>query len=186
MIDNHDPIKGYLLLTSSADGLRATEARFTSVRVVCANTLAMSEKDTAGQIKVTHRSEWDAADVKRRLGVAPATFDTFMGNMRKLADHRLTDDEAAAQVKKLFAKDADSDKVGKTFGKVMDLFRGLATGGDLPGVEGTAYGLLNSVTEAVDHLSKAKSDSHRLQNALMGPGEKIKIKARDQLLALVD
>jgi phage/plasmid-like protein (TIGR03299 family) len=186
MIDNRDPIKGYLLLTSSADGSRATEARFTSVRVVCANTLAMSEKDSAGQIKVTHRSEWDSSNVKKRLGIAPATFEQFMANMRKLADKRLTDDQAAVQVKILLGKEEkDAAKEGRVFAKVMDLFRGLATGSDLPGVEGTAYGLLNAVTEAVDHRSKAMSDSHRLQNSLMGAGAKLKIKARDQLLALV-
>lgn len=186
MIDNRDPIKGYLLLTSSADGTRATEARFTSVRVVCANTLAMSEKDSAGQIKVTHRSEWDSSDVKKRLGIAPATFEKFMANMRRLADHRLTDDQAAVQMKILLGKeDKDAAKEGRVFAKVMDLFRGLATGSDLPGVEGTAFGLLNALTEAVDHRSKAMSDSHRLQNSLMGAGAKLKIKARDQLLSLV-
>lgn len=185
MIDNRDRIKGYLLLTSSADGLRATEARFTSVRVVCANTLGMSEKDSAGQVKITHRSQWDANAVKERLGVAAATFETFMGKLRRLADHRLTNVEAETEVKKFLGKDED-EKTGRTFGRVMSLFRGLATGHELPGVEGTAWGLLNSFTEALDHHSNAKSDSHRLNSALMGPGDRAKTKFRDQLFTLVD
>jgi phage/plasmid-like protein (TIGR03299 family) len=185
IIDNRDRIKAYLLLTSSADGLRATEARFTSVRVVCNNTLSLSDsKDSAGQIKIAHRSEWDADEVKRRLGVAPVTFEAFMTNMRKLADHRLTDDRAREQVKKVLGEEA-AEKDSKTFVRVMDLFRGLATGADAPGFAGTAWGLLNGLTEVVDHGGRAKSDSHRLANALMGTGDRLKTRFRDQLLELV-
>ena len=187
IIDNRDPIKGYLLLTSSADGLRATQARFTSVRVVCQNTLSLSEsKDGKSEIKITHRSQWNPEGVKKQLGVAPKTFDQFMTNMRRLADYRLDDDQAQFQVKKLLGKEAmEEGKPGKTFTRVMDLFRGIATGANEPGFAGTAWGLLNSTTEALDHGSRAKSDSHRLYSALMGPGEKTKSKMRDQLLALV-
>lgn len=187
LIRDRDPIKGYLLLTSSADGLRATEARFTSVRVVCRNTLALSEsKDSKGQIRITHRSEWDAAKVKEQLGVAPRTFEAFMDSMRKLADFQMVDDRAQAEVKKLLGKpEGDDEKAGKTFRQTMELFRGMAAGFDEPGFAGSAWGLLNSYTEAVDHKSRAKSDSHRLYNALVGPGNASKAKFRDQLLALV-
>jgi phage/plasmid-like protein (TIGR03299 family) len=187
LINNEDKVRGYLLLTSSADGMRATEARFTSVRVVCRNTLRMSDlQDSEGQIKITHRAEWDPDEVKRQLGVAPATFETFMHNMRRLADVRVTDDKAVALTRKLFRpeqKDGEK-KDGKPFEQVMSLFRGLATGFDLPGFEGTAWGWLNSVTEYVDHETKAKSESHRLQNSLMGPGEKLKSAALHQALEL--
>lgn len=186
LIDSRDMIKGYVLLTSSADGTRATECRHTSVRVVCANTLSASDsKDSAGQIKITHRTRFVPEDVKRRLGIAPESFHSFMQNMRKLADHRLTDDQAQAQMRKLIGKSED-EKAGRLFNKTLELFRGLATGYDLPGMDGTAYGLLNSITESADHHSKARSDSHRLANALTGPAEALKIRARDQLLALVD
>jgi phage/plasmid-like protein (TIGR03299 family) len=186
IIDNRDPMKGYLLLTSSADGTRATQARFTSVRVVCKNTLSLSDsKDGSSEIKITHRSEWKPDVVKERLGVAPASFQDFMVRMRRLADVRLTDDMAQAQVRKLLGK-AEDKKDSRIFGRVMDLFRGLASGADAPGFSGTAWGLLNSVTEAMDHGSRAASDSHRLYSALMGPADKVKSKARDQLLELVD
>ena len=185
IIDNRDPVKGYLLLTSSADGTRATQARFTSVRVVCKNTLSLSDsRDGASEIKITHRSEWKPDAVKKQLGVAPQSFADFMGRMRRLADVRVSDDAAVAQVRKLLGK-AEDKKGGQIFERIMTLFRGLAAGADAPGFQGTAWGLLNSVTEAVDHGARAASDSHRLYSALMGPGEKLKSKARDSLLELV-
>jgi phage/plasmid-like protein (TIGR03299 family) len=185
LIDNRDLIKGYVLLSSSADGKRATECRHTSVRVVCANTLSLSDrKDSASQIRVTHRSEFIPDEVKRRLGIAPKSFADFMTGMRKLADRRITHEQAESQVRKLLGAKQD-DKAPRLFKQAMQLFDGLATGYELPGMQGTAYGLLQSITEAADWESKAKSDSHRLANAFMGPAEGLKIKARDQLLELV-
>jgi len=185
LIDNRDPLKGYLLLTSSADAMLATSARFTSVRVVCQNTLSLSDrKDSKGEVKISHRRSWQPDEVKRRLGVAPQSFADFMASMRQLADFRMTDDDAKSHVRALLGK-TEEDKETKTFESVMGMFRGLATGYDGPGFAGTAWGLLNSVTEHYDHSTKAKSDSHRFHNALIGEGEKIKSKFRDQMLALV-
>lgn len=188
MVDQRDLHKGYLLLTTSADGSTATEARFTDVRVVCNNTLSMAMgAKTAGTVKVTHRSKFVPDAVKRQLGVAPETFEAFMGKMRKLADVRLSRTEAETHVKAAFGKsEADRGDEGALYKRVMDLFRGLAKGSNLPGVQGTAYGLLNAYTEASDWKSRAGSDSHRLANALVGSGDKAKTLFRDRMLALVD
>lgn len=186
MIDNRDPMKGYLLLTSSADGTLATQARFTSVRVVCQNTLSLSDrKDGKDGLKITHRSQWDPEVVKQRLGVAPATFEAFMSSIRKLADVRLTDDQAQKHVRKLLGKTED-DKGTKTFESIMGLFRGLAKGHDQPGFKDTAWGLLNSATEHFDHHTRKKSDSHRLYDAMIGGAATVKSNFRNQLLELVN
>lgn len=186
VFDHADAIKGFVLLSSSADGVRATEARYTSVRVVCNNTLRMSDRlDSAAQIRVTHRSEWDAAKVKEQMGLAPKTFEAFMAGLRSLASRPVDDKLAQIEVRKLLGKeDAEVNQEGKTFARVMERFRGLATGNDLEGVDGTAWGLLNALTETVDHSTVSHSDSHRFANALMGGGERLKARFRNQLLEL--
>jgi phage/plasmid-like protein (TIGR03299 family) len=176
------------LLTSSADGNAPTEARFTDMRVVCANTMAIAMQGVAKHsVRLTHRSEFDAELVKQQLGVAPASFATFMDNMRKLAGHAVNDEQAETLVKKTLgvAQDVEPGEEGRTFDTVMALFRGLATGADLPGVKGTAYGLLNAFTETLDHRGRARSDSHRLSSALTGEGDRAKTVFRDQLVSLV-
>jgi len=67
----------------------------------------------------------------------------------------------------------------------MELFRGAAVGSELPGVKGTAWGWLNSITEAVDHHARAKSDARKLDSILFGAGEKLKAKALGEALELV-
>jgi phage/plasmid-like protein (TIGR03299 family) len=187
MVDKTDMHKAFLLITTSLDGSTATEARFTDVRVVCNNTLSIAMSGKAkNSVKVSHRSTFDQESVKAQLGVAPASFQEFMASMRKLADLRVNDGKAQELVKATLGKDgAEEGKEGKIFARTMDLFRGLATGAEIDGVEGTAYGLLNAYTETMDHKWTAASDSHRLNSALIGPAEKMKITFRDELLALV-
>src|SRR6202044_3294118 len=52
--DPADKMKGYLLLSTACDGSMATEARYTTVRVVCNNTLS-SARSAGAKVRVTHR-----------------------------------------------------------------------------------------------------------------------------------
>ncbi|MFO3707580.1 DUF932 domain-containing protein, partial [Xanthomonas codiaei] len=54
-LKRRDRVDGYLLLATACDGTLATTAQFTSVRVVCNNTLQIAVDQSAGAIKVPHR-----------------------------------------------------------------------------------------------------------------------------------
>lgn len=69
-LKGRDRVNGYLLLATACDGTLATTAQFTSVRVVCNNTLAIALRDGDGVVKVPHRSQFDPQAVKRQLGIA--------------------------------------------------------------------------------------------------------------------
>ena len=68
---------------------------------------------------------------------------------------------------------------------VLELFDGRGMGSDLSTAKGTAWGLVNAVTEYVDHHQKANSQSNRLQSAWFGRGNKLKTAAFDKALAIV-
>ena len=148
-------------------------------------TRRMSDsRDSTGQVKITHRGRFVPDSVKKQLGVAPQNFETFMTNMRRLADRPLTEAKAETMTRELLGK-KEEQKGGKRFEHIMQLFRGEAVGSDLPGVQGTAWGWLNSVTETVDHHSRAKSDARRLDSILFGNGEQVKAAAMRKALELV-
>ncbi len=65
----------------------------------------------------------------------------------------------------------------------MDLFNGQAKGFELDGVRGTRWGLMNAVTEYLDHHSPARSDDARLNSAWFGNGDAIKQKTVELLAA---
>ncbi|MGL6396206.1 DUF932 domain-containing protein [Aeromonas veronii] len=72
-----DLVKSYLLLATSCDGTLCTTAQFTSVRVVCNNTLQVAVGNQTGAIKVSHSTQFDATAVKQALGLGVSQWDHF-------------------------------------------------------------------------------------------------------------
>lgn len=187
-----DRVNGYLLLATACDGTLATTAQFTSVRVVCNNTLAIALGDSTGAVKVPHRSRFDAQAVKRQLGIATSSWDDFMYRMKALAECRVRDSVADSFFQRVLtyptsnASDPSTPIVNDSaIRAVQRLYIGHGQGALLASADGTAWGLLNSVTEYVDHHRRARSDDHRRDAAWFGSGASIKQKALEEAMRLV-
>ncbi len=61
----------------------------------------------------------------------------------------------------------------------------LHMGLELASSRNTAWGLVNSVTEYVDHHRRARSQDHRLDSAWFGQGAQLKSQALNQALTLL-
>lgn len=187
-----DVVSGYLLLASACDRTLATTAQFTSIRVVCNNTLQIALGDGTGVVKVPHRSQFNAQAVKRQLGIAVSSWDAFMVRTKALAERKVTDAAAEAFFRRVltYPSTHPSDSAAPAINEgaikaVEQLYAGRGKGANLPSASGTAWGLLNSVTEYVDHHRRARSDDHRRDAAWFGQGAAIKQKAWDEALRLV-
>ncbi|WP_353627694.1 DUF932 domain-containing protein [Ralstonia pseudosolanacearum] len=190
-LKGRDRVNGYLLLATACDGTLATTAQFTSVRVVCNNTLAIALGDSTGAVKVPHRSQFDAQAVKRQLGIAVSSWDGFMVRMKALSECKVNDTAAEAFFRRVLTypatgattpMPATNDSAVKA---VQELFAGRGKGADMASAAGTAWGLLNSVTEFVDHQRRARSDDNRRDSAWFGAGATLKQRAWDEALRLV-
>ncbi len=73
----------------------------------------------------------------------------------------------------------------KAMTKAMDMFNGQGRGAELSSAKGTAYGLLCSITEFIDHERRAMSTDHRLDSAWFGAGAAIKQRGLEQALRMV-
>lgn len=186
-------VEGYVLLSTSFDGSMATRAQFTSVRVVCNNTLQLAAKDTKGAVIVPHSSTFDATGVKIDLGLIHGAFSTFEDQAQELAQRRLTNEEAMKLLAQVMVpssegKDFDQSTVStKRFNQVLtvfDLYQHAGRGSNLRSAAGTAWGLVNAVTEYVDHHA-ARNTNNRFRSGQFGPGATMKQDAFARALALV-
>jgi phage/plasmid-like protein (TIGR03299 family) len=186
-LKGNDSINGYLLLATACDGTLATTAQFTSIRVVCNNTLAVALANGSGAVKVPHSTTFDHQAVKKQLGISVSAWDSFMYRMKTLSERRVKSHEAMNFFLRVFT-DPDSTATGLTneraMKKVMDLYEGQGKGAELASSKGTAFGLLNSVTEYIDHQRRARSTDHRLESAWFGQGATLKQKALEQALLM--
>lgn len=84
-----DKVKAYLLLATSCDGTLATTAQFTSIRVVCNNTLQLAVGDRSAAIRVPHSTKFDPKAVQQELGLGLSAWDSFLVGARSLAERRV-------------------------------------------------------------------------------------------------
>ena len=207
-----DVSNGYILLATACDGTLATTAQFTSIRVVCNNTLAIALKGqnlSAGVVKVPHSTKFDASKIKQQLGISVRAWDEHMYQMKQLSQRKVSQQEAAAYFDAVFnnsslsvaeqddrliqyyrqvASQADANKAepnGKAMSKVMTMFNGHGRGAELSSAKDTAYGLLCSITEFCDHERRAMSSDHRLDSTWFGSGAAIKQRGLEQALRMV-
>lgn len=188
-----DEVGGYLLLATACDGSLATTAQFTSVRVVCNNTLQMAIREESGKehrkIKIPHSAHFNAKDVKEQLGLANSSFQLFMQDMRKLAARPLNNTEAinfliglvGNPAEKLEDQDVGAANLMKS---IYGLYAGAGKGAQLVGR--TAWGMLNAVTEYTDHHTGHKTVDARMNSAWFGQNAELKERAYQDLIMMAD
>ena len=187
LLRGNDRVKAYLLLATSCDGTLCTTAQFTSVRVVCNNTLQMAVGDSGGSVKVPHSTQFDPQQVKQALGLGLSSWETFVTDMRQLADRKVNKFEAMNFLINVLGDRAvplNDQPNTKAIQNVYTLFSGEGKGSDMASASGTAWGLLNGVTEYVDQHRRARSTDHRLDSAWFGPGAAIKERAFHEAMKL--
>lgn len=192
-----DRIDGYLLFATSCDGSMNTVVQNVATRVVCQNTLSVALGEKSKRVvKVSHRSVFDHEKVLVKMQLAQDGFAKFIRDAKELSRYTMSPSAAHDTIAELLGaptevnsqKDRDAaEKVLKSAGfqKVLRLFAGEGRGATLPGVRGTAWGVLNAFTQYFDHEVRAQSDDNRTDSALFGPAADTKVAIADALIKRV-
>lgn len=198
-IMGQDEVKPYLLMATSCDGSMSTAVHLTSVRVVCNNTLRMSIGQNAqkAQIRVPHSATFQAESVKHQLGIVGDAWDSFIGNIECLAKFNV-DRDMAIQIVADELKDewkrADGEdmqphemvEASTVLRRIMKLYDSDSLGNDFRSSRGTAWGLVNAVTQYFDHESggNGADKSRAFERAHLTDRAKFKINVANRLLEI--
>jgi phage/plasmid-like protein (TIGR03299 family) len=184
-----DRIDSYLLFSNPHQYGKAIDIRFTPIRVVCNNTLSLSldsKKDNS--VKMGHRVEFDASQVKRALGIAKDKMETYSDMASFLAGKRFTQDSYIEYLNAVFPRTADKRVQGKGL-SVDTLSRNAKIAYDVletqPGAEygeGSWWQAFNSVTFITDHVQGRNSDN-RLYSSWFGGNQ---VRKRDALKTAIE
>lgn len=180
-----DTVRPYLLLGTSYDGTMATVAKFTAVRVVCNNTIVQALGEGNREVRVLHSERFDADKVRMELGIVADNWERFLVQSRQLAGVPMAAEEADSFVQELL-KPYHTGRLAldqtRGYKRIMQLFEGAAIGSGIDGVQGTRWGMLNAVTEMIDH-ERGRSDNTRIESAWFGTGAAMKNRALELLTA---
>ena len=167
--------------------------------------------DQAGVVKVPHSTKFDADKVKQQLGISVNSWNEHMYEMKQLSQRKVSQQEAAAYFDAVFNHSSmanmepednliqfyrqvaskaqnpapKTEPNGRAMTKAMNMFNGQGRGAELSSAKDTAYGLLCTMTEFVDHERRAMSRDHRLDSAWFGAGAGLKQRALDNALQLI-
>lgn len=186
VLKGRDQVDGYLLLATACDGTLATTAQFTSIRVVCNNTLKIAVGENRGAIKVPHRSQFDPDAIKRQLGLTVEPWTRFVAKMKDLVACPMDPDSVEGLLRRVLVYPGAQGQAPVVNEQAVRAARALYDGGGkgaaLASSRGTAWGLLNSITEYVDHHRRAQNEDHRRNAAWFGQGAQLKQRAWDELV----
>ncbi len=169
-----DRVESYLLFSNPHQYGKAIDIRFTPIRVVCNNTLTLSlDQKTEKSVKVGHRVEFDANEVKTALGIASDKLANYKEAAEFLGKKKFNMDSYIEYLNTVFPRTADKRIQGKGL-SVDTLSRNARQAHDIlhtqPGAEyaeGTWWQAFNSVTYITDHVQGRNADN-RLYSSWWG------------------
>lgn len=177
-IGKKDEIKGHLMLATACDGSMSTIAKYVATRVVCNNTIQVAMGENGSVIKTRHNAEFKADEVKTELGLFDAGWEKFKTQTLALAKRKMSQAEAVSYLIKLMGdetKAVEEQPHADTMKIIAEKFvTGNYIGHELSG--DSAWGLVNCVTEYVDH-QRGRGQDRRLEYGWFGGGMDLKSRA---------
>lgn len=186
-----DTVRGYFLLSNAHDASQAVRAQFTSIRVVCMNTLGQAdrraERGVEDCLRVRHTAGLEAglSLVQKATDMAAKTFAASVEDYRRMAEKRLPVEGFARYVSEVLEGPAEGGSLGqmpKAWDALLRSYHA-GPGARIPGVFGTYWGAYNAVADWVDHLRGVRGEDVRLDSAWFGSGAKLKQRALGIALA---
>jgi phage/plasmid-like protein (TIGR03299 family) len=179
-----DTVESYLLFSNPHKYGFSIDVRFTPIRVVCNNTLSLSlEAKAERSVKVGHRTEFNAGEVKKALGIASAKLHEYKDMAQFLGSKRYNIDNLVEYYNTVFPRTADK-RVQNQELSVETLSKNAKAAFDAieqqPGAkfaEGSWWQAFNSVTYVTDHLQGRNADN-RLYSSWFGGNQ---VRKRDAL-----
>jgi len=179
-----DTVESYLLFSNPHKYGFSIDVRFTPIRVVCNNTLSLSlESKAERSVKVGHRREFNADEVKKALGIASAKLHEYKDMAEFLGSKRYSIDSLVEYYNTVFPRTADK-RVQNQQLSVETLSKNARAAFDAieqqPGAkyaEGSWWQAFNSVTYVTDHLQGRNADN-RLYSSWFGGNQ---VRKRDAL-----
>ena len=183
-----DKVKGFLLILSPHQQGKSLIIKFTTIRVVCQNTLNLALRSGGTEWRMNHRRSFDTItqeEAKEALGIAREQLGEFEATARKLSKIKMTRPQIITTLAQVFQPDFDA----KDLVKDMDLLNLkmrvlLDVNEKAPGaIADNAWGVLNAVTYYADHVASRTADK-RLTNAWIGKTANQKERVLELLLEL--
>ena len=177
-----DKIEGFLLFSNPHQFGKSIDVRFTPIRVVCNNTLTLSLNGKNDRmVRVNHRREFDAEQVKNTLGIASTKLTKYKEMAAFLGSKRYKDTDILSYFNQVFPKTSDKKDEASNDNALHSRAARLAYAAleTQPGADyapGSWWNAYNAVTFLTDHELGRSTDT-RLYSSWFGVNQAKKVNA---------
>ena len=180
----------YLLLSNTHTGEGSVTVKFTTVRVVCQNTLMLAMEDGQKAYHVRHSKimQFRLDELAEFLAITQDVFMKAEAEFKRLAKVAMIEKRLEHYLEAVFPRTEAQKKKGTyppRWGFVEEVFE---TRPDLQldGVRGTLWGAYNAITAFEDYMQPQQEElpDQRLERTWYGSGADIKLKALLEATAL--
>lgn len=178
-----DVVNQYVLLTNSHDGTQALQAGFTSIRVVCNNTLtAALNGGLKNAIKLRHTTNIHQmlAEAAEIMGISSKYAAELTEAFNAMAKVKVTDKQLRAYIENVMnpkreqLTKAEREEFSKQFVNQVDSIMEFATCHDTQqtkAAKGTLWGAYNSISGYFGHIKEHKTPTARMTDIMFGAGD---------------
>lgn len=179
-----EQVENYLLLTSGHDGKSAIQCGFTSIRVVCNNTLTAALRGLQNKVTILHfsnaKSKLETA--AKVMGMASRYVQELDPIFNKMASVKIDDRQLRSFIeqvmrpgKEVINPETLQAEYSKLFTKKVDEVMQFATAHETQTTEaarGTVWGAYNAVSGYYGHLKNYKTADERMSDIYFKAGAK--------------
>lgn len=180
----------YLLLSNTHTGEGSVIVKFTSVRVVCQNTLMLAMDDGQKAYRVRHSKmmQFRLDELSKFLAITQHVFQKAEEEFKHLAKVQMKGDRLQHYLEAVFPRTEKQKKERVIPQRWKDVHKVVESQPDLRinGVRGTLWGAYNAITRFEDYKKPMQEEvaDQRLERTWFGSGADIKLRALDQALML--
>lgn len=187
----------YIILTNSHDGTSSIIAGFTSVRVVCNNTLQAALKDLTNKVLIQHRvgAKERLAEAYKVMNIGSKYMNEVQEVFNEMAKTKVSDEQLQDYIIKVMKPEYKSLKSAEEEEKISTRFKNQVSSiyefalshptQQTDATRGTLWGAYNSISGYYNYIQKYKNEEQKFTSQMFGNANNKIIKAFNEAVHII-
>jgi phage/plasmid-like protein (TIGR03299 family) len=177
MLIKGEEVNKYIILTNSHNGSSSIIAGFTSIRVVCNNTLQASLRELSNKVSIQHRAgaKEKLSEAYRVMGIASSYMTEVESIFNQMAKTQISDDGLKEYIKEVmkpvYKKDDNIEEVSTRFKNQVESIYEFALSHPTQVTDasrGTMWGAYNSISGYYNYIANFKDKEAKFSSQMFG------------------
>lgn len=197
MLVNGEECNKYIILTNSHDGTSSIVAGFTTIRVVCNNTLQAALRNLTNKVYIEHRTgaKERLAEAYKVMGIASKYMTEVNDIFNQFAKTNINDEQLQQYIVDVMMPEYKALKGTEEAEKISTRFKNQVSSiyefalshptQQTTAARGTLWGAYNSISGYYNYIQKYKNDEQKFTSQMFGNANNKITKAFQKALELV-